>query len=369
MLDGLVPPLDYLVSPPLGGAAASAVYKLFPARNFASCRTRWDNTRTLGIGYKRSRGCSCMGRSQEIIVLDSERRFLEYTRPGTARLLLKEGKARVFSRQPFAIMLLRTVSAAEIRRRIVMPAPRNFTEYFRNEKDVYVQNLANAQVSCEFPIGPNRVEGFTFPHNRDPINLTQHIPFHAIKDSMDFRKMLSRRPPALQLLNEEEYNAYFEKRASQQGLKDRSGKLDIDAAIDSSEEKRRRTADKNLRENVTDKDPEPIHEVIESGTGPKGATHFGERNRVMPKEVVAEDDIINPRVLHLCNQVKNEIPEEERMPAKDLLDELQGLPDLKLDDLEHIRAHGFYKSVKKWSKQKMSEISDSEEAENTSADE
>lgn len=243
-----------------------------------------------------------------------------------------------------------------------MPAPRNFTEYFKDEHDVYVQNLANAQVSCEFPLGNNRVEGFTFPHNRDPINLSQFIPFQAIKDSMDFRKMLSRRPPALQLLTQPEYEAYYKTRAQSSGLVNQDGEPDLDAAIDASEERRRRTADRNLREKVTDKTPEPIHEVIESGTGPKGATHFGERNRVAPKEIVSEDDIINPRVLHLCNQVKQEIPEEERMPAKDLLDELQSLPNLKLDDLEHIRAHGFYKAVKKWSKQKMSEMADKEEA-------
>jgi hypothetical protein len=49
------------------------------------------------------------------------------------------------------------------------------------------------------------------------------------------------------------------------------------------------------------------------------------------------------------------------MPAKDLLEELQDIPELKLDDLEHIRAHGFYKSVKKWAKQQMSELSSNEE--------
>lgn len=299
--------------------------------------------------------------SQEVVVVDSEKRFLEYTNPGMARKLLREHKAKVFSRSPFAIMLLRTVSVSTIRKRNVMSTPRNFTDYFKTERDVYVQNLANAQVSCEFPIAQGRTEGFTFPHNRDPINLTQHIPFHAIKDSMDFRKMLSRRPAALQLLTQEEYDAFFAKKANQMGLKDETGKPDIDAAVDASEEKRRRTADKNMRERVTDKDPEPIHQIVESGTGPKGAAHFGERQRVAHSEMVSEDDVINPKVLHLCNQVKNEIPEEERMPAKDLLEELQDIPELKLDDLEHIRAHGFYKSVKKWAKQQMSELSSNEE--------
>jgi hypothetical protein len=294
-----------------------------------------------------------------VIVVDSEKRFLEYTDPWAARKLLKTRQAIVFSRSPFAIMLLRNVSVSEIRRRRVMPV-RNFTDHFKDEHDVYVQNVANAQVSCEFPIAPGRVEGFLFPHVRDPINLSQFIPFHAIKDSMDFRKLLSRRPPALQILTQEEYMAYYKDKAKRIGLVDAKGNPDTDAAIDATEEKRRRTADRNLREPITDKSPEPIHEVTERGTGPGGAAHFGEKQRVSAKEMISEDDVINPRILHLCNQVKNEIPEEERMPAKDLLEALQEIPTLTMDDYEHIRAHGFYNTVKKWAKQQMSALAEKE---------
>jgi len=301
--------------------------------------------------------------SQDVIVLDSQRKFLEYTYPGRARFLLKSGKAKVHSRSPFAIMLLYEMPVTSMRRTQVMAAPRNFTEYFKEERDVYVQNLADAQVSVEFPLGNNRVEGFTFPHSRDPINLSQFIPFDGIKASMDFRKMLSRRPPALQLLDKTEYEVYFKKKAASMGLQTKEGKPDVDAAIDASEEKRRRIADKSLREKVTDKTPEPIHEITERGSGPHGEAMFGERQRVAAKEMISEDDIINPRVLHLCNQVKAEIPEEERLPAKDLLDAIQDIPDLKLDDLEHIRAHGCYKSVKTYAKQKMSEMSAAEDKE------
>jgi len=180
--------------------------------------------------------------------------------------------------------------------------------------------------------------------------------------------MLSRRPPALQLLTEDEFDSYFTKQAKSKGLLDTDGTPDVDAAIDASEEKRRRTADRNMRENVTDRETSPIHEVTESGTGPGGAARFGERQRVSPSEIVAEDDVINPRVLHLCNQVKNEVPEEERMPAKDLLEEIQSIPELKLDDLEHIRAHGFYKTVKKWAKQAMTKLVEREEADDESED-
>ena len=303
---------------------------------------------------------------EEVIVVDSEKCFLEYTNPGMARKLLREHKARVFSKAPFAIMLFRTVSATEIRRRRAMPSVRNFTDYFKQERDVYVQNVANAQVSCEFPLAPGRVEGFLFPHNRDPINLSQFIPFHAIKDSMDFRKLLSRRPPALQLLTEDEYRAFFKDKAKKNSLLDAEGEPDVDAAIDASEERRRRTADRNLREPITDKNPEPIHEVVEKGTGPGGIPHFGEKQRVASKEIVTEDDVINPRVLHLCNQVKSEIPEEERMPAKDLLESLQEIPVLTMDDYEHIRAHGFYKTVKKWAKQQMGSLSEKDDEDGVS---
>jgi hypothetical protein len=293
---------------------------------------------------------------QGILVLDSEKRFLEYTKPPLARKLVKEGKAIVISKDPFAIQLLHSKPIDSIRRKRRDMAIRNFTEYFKEERDVYVQNMASAQVSVEFPINNNRTEGFTFPHSRDPVNLTQHIPFDAIKSSMDFRKMLSRRPPALQLLSQEEYEAYFSKRAKSKNMMDSEGKPDVDAAIDESEERRRRTADRTLREPVSGNAPQPIHEVTEKGTGPGGAKFFGERERVSPSEMVSEDEIINPRVLHLCNQVKAEIEEEERMPARELLEALEDIPDMKLDDLEHIRAHGYYKSVKKWAKQRTAEL-------------
>ena len=46
------------------------------------------------------------------------------------------------------------------------------------------------------------------------------------------------------------------------------------------------------------------------------------------------------------------------MPAREFLEALQDINNLKLDDLEYVRAHGYYKSVKKWAKKQMSEIVD-----------
>lgn len=297
--------------------------------------------------------------SLEVLVVDLERKFLEYTKPALARKYLREGKARVFSKNPFTIQLLYTKQSSSIRRKNM--AIRNFTEYFKDERDVFIQNISNAQLSLEFDMGNNRVEGFTVPPTRDPINLTQHIPFIAIKNSMGFRKMISRRPPVLNLLDDDEYSAFYAKKAKSLNLFTNENLPDVEAAIDVAEDKRRRVADKTLREPVADSTPDPIHQVIERGTGPGGAKHFGEKERVSPMQIITEDEIINPRVLHLCNQVKSDIPEEERMPAKELLEALEDVPNLTLDDFEHIRSHGFYKTIKKWAKAKASELMQAQE--------
>lgn len=290
--------------------------------------------------------------NQEVIVLDSENKFLEYTNPGMARKLLKEKKAKIFSRNPFSIKLIRNVKTSSIRRKTM--AVKNFTDYFKEERDVYVQNMSNSQVSMEFPMGNNRVEGFTLPPTRDPVNLTQEIPFEAIKRSMDFRKMLSRRPPAIQLLDEEQYLTYFKKKAASRGLKTSDGAIDVDAAIDDAADKRKRMQDRSVK--TTESTPEPLHEVTERGTGPGGAKRFGEKERVTSTAPVSEEEMINPRVLHLCNQVKSELEDKERMSARDLLEALEDIPNLKLDDYEHVRAHGYYRSVKKWAKKQMERV-------------
>lgn len=297
----------------------------------------------------------------DVIVVDANSRFLEYTHPGAARILLKSGKASIFSTNPFAIKLNREVDKSSIRRGKSMASqtPRNFTEYFSKERDVYVQNLADAKVSVEFPLSSGQSEGFLFTNSKDPVNLSQYIPFDAIKASMDFRKLLSRRPPVLNLLTEQEYMAYYTRKAQSMKLVNANKKPDVEAAIDLAESKRAKASDKTLK--LTNETPKPLHEVVESGSGPGGATMFGERSRVASTEVVTEEEVIKPRVLHLCNQVKAELPEEEKMSAKDLLSELQELSGLTIDDLEYVRSHGYYKTVKKWAKEELAKLAASEE--------
>lgn len=72
------------------------------------------------------------------------------------------------------------------------PTITNFTEYFREERDVYVQNKSNTQVSLQFETSPGRIESVLIPRDKKPLNLTQIVPFTAIKASVDLRKKIGR---------------------------------------------------------------------------------------------------------------------------------------------------------------------------------
>jgi hypothetical protein len=293
----------------------------------------------------------------DVRVLDASSKLLESCHPARARLLVKEGKAEWYLNDPPTIQLNRAVKPSEIRssvmsnRQIV-----NWTEYFATEHDIYVQNVANAQISLSFEIAPGNTQSFLVPHTRDPFNLTQHIPFAAIKSSADFRKMINRRPAALTVMSEDEYKDYYIKKAKA------TGQTDWMSAVDSAEEKRTGMQNKTAIKDVPK--PTPIHKVVEDGQ------LFGEKKTVQSLDGnVSEDEIINPRVLHLCQQVNVQIEDAQKMKAHALLEELQTIEgDLKIDDFEYVRAHAYWKTVKAWAKTRIAALSsdDSEGAEEPS---
>ena len=282
-------------------------------------------------------------REQHIVVLDANQCFLEYTHPAIARKLLKQGSAVVYSRDPFAIQLSRSVDSPDRHRRNykIMAQVINFTEFFREERDIYVQNVSNCQVSVTFDVGGHS-ESYLFPNIKDPVNLTRFIPFAAVKGSMDLRRMLNRSPPALNLLTEEEYMMYFESKAQRLGLDS------ADSAISLAEQQR--TAIQNHTPLPDAPDPVKIHEVVEDGK------HLGEKKLVRPIETVHEDEEINPKVLNLCLQVHSSIPEQQKMTATQLLNELDVIPNLRLIDYEYIQSHGHYKSVRNLARKKVAEF-------------
>lgn len=275
----------------------------------------------------------------EVLVLDSERRFLDYTHPATARKLLKEGKAVVYSRNPFAIQLNKAVEApGRFKRKEIDMGVVNFTKFFEKEQDVYVQNVSNCQVSVQFNLGPGQSESFLFHASKDPVNLTQRIPFHAIKQSMDFRKMLNRVPPALQVLNEDEYQAFYARQAKSQNLKS------IDEAIQKADE---RAAAARGHIPMADA-PKPMKTTDVHPEDAGKAAH------------VQEQDEVKPQILNLCLQVHAQLDEQSRMPAQQFISELDQIPDLNMMDWEYVQGHGYYKSVKNLARKKIADLAAAE---------
>lgn len=230
----------------------------------------------------------------------------------------------------------------------------NWTDFFNSPRDIYAQNVSNCQVSVEFETSPGNRTGFLFPQTRDPVNLTQHIPWEAIKNSIDFRKMLNRRPPAVLLMNEEEYTAYFAQKAAR--MSEAGRPISTEDAMDQSSEKLQRIH--NKQDYTTDETPEPLHKVTQDDA------HFGGKKRVEANEQLSEDEIIHPRVLHLCNQVHVDIPDKEKMRAHVMMEELDNIgPDLKMDDYEYIRSHSYWKTVKNWARSQISAAVNKDNAE------
>jgi hypothetical protein len=227
----------------------------------------------------------------------------------------------------------------------------NFSSYFKDEKEVFIQNVAEAQVTVAFDGTNGHAENYLFPNSRDPINLSDYIPFNIIKGSLDLRKMLGRKPQALTILSEEEYKAYYTKKAISNELftKDTKGKKvpDINAAIKLADEKRQGVQAKLPLADA--KAPKPIRHVDEDGE---------EENDDIDHKQAFMDDIVNPKILHLCNQVNTGLADKEKMSASELLSELADIESrLKITDYEYVINHGYYKSVKNYAKKKMGELS------------
>lgn len=285
----------------------------------------------------------------EVIVLDSERRFLEYTHPATARRLLKDGNAVIYSKAPFAIQLTKPIERPQRtdRNEQIMAQINNYTEFFKEERDIYVQNISGCQVTVSFEVSPGRSESYLFVNTKDPVNLTRFIPFQAVKSSMEFRRMLNRVPPALQLLNGTEFELYYQKAAEKQGL------ASPEEAMEKAEEKRIAI---QRHEPLKDApDPIKIHEVVEDGQRP------GEK-KIVQSNVTAMEEEINPRVLNLCLQVHPNIPDQQKWSAQQVLAELDSLDGLNLMDWEYLQSHGYYKSVKNLARKKVSEMAAAAEA-------
>jgi len=238
----------------------------------------------------------------------------------------------------------------------------NWTEFFKEERDIYVRNLTETNISLMFGSGPN-IFYVTVPMSPDPMNLTSEVSFADIKSSQDFRKIANARQaktgrPYVQIMTEAEFRQYYDDRA-------RAMRVTAEEAIARAERARSEWRDQQRANAETGvvSNPEPIHRVVEQGSGPGGATHMGEKQRVAPTTgFINEDELIRDRLRALMFDVRHSVLEEQKhaqgqgrpfdaskVPtAESLLKVLVTMQDLTEDELEHIRSKGYWPSIKRW---------------------
>jgi len=264
-----------------------------------------------------------------IPVLDSENKFLSYTNPAKARILMDNGKVRVFSKNPFMLQLKGEPGDSKMADvKTFRSAMVNFTNYFTTEREVYVQNVSNSQIALNFSMGPGNDFPVIIPKTRKPFNLTHYVPFAAIKNSTDLRKILTRRPPALQLLEEEVYMKYYEDiaTANNTSVDDEMGK-----AYD-------------IMEGIMRKDKLPS-ETLQREM---------ETLKEEKIEALMKPDVIHPSVIGLCAK-SDPNQGTQRLAAGDFIEDLRSLaPELTREDWEFVQSKAPYKTVKSFA-QKMQE--------------
>lgn len=159
----------------------------------------------------------------------------------------------------------------------------------------------------------------------DPICISKYASFDIIRESSDFLQAVN--SGIMKLMTHKEANAYFQKKAS---------------LLKTSPQELINKAEQSARDEFSNRQ--------------KQNNDVDVSQRVVTPSVATED-VVNPRLHHLCAQVQPRLAENEKMPVKELMSEVLDLEDsLTLDDLAYLQANGFYPTVKKWAESKYLEV-------------
>lgn len=275
-----------------------------------------------------------MNTEKNIPVLNIDNRFLSYTSPAKARILIKKGRALVFNKNPFMIKMMGDGENDMVSRSTKVGLAgsliTNFTKYFSQEREVYVQNMGSTQISLSFPDGMGEHAYIIIPRTRKPFNLTQHVPYDSIKRSMDFRKIINRKPPLLRLIEEDEFIDYYEK------LSERN-KSSFEDELGKAQDLQNSLMNKTVL--ATDRMQREMEDKLE------------EKMEELEKPVE-----MHPKVIGLCAQADKE-QGHQRISAGDFIEELEALElELKVDDYEFVTTRGVYKMVKNFAAKKLDEL-------------
>lgn len=211
----------------------------------------------------------------------------------------------------------------------------NFTRYFaevrESQSDVWVRTVGDRQVSIVVPDAHGEKTSFVVPNTGDPYNITQRFPLEDIQRSPDIRHFVATKQ-WLELMTTPQVEAFYAKRAKKRGIT-------VEQAIDAAEVRREKIY--SLQPMDLGATNKPIDDLAGEGED----------------TVVRIDQVVNPRVIHLCHQVSMEIPENQRWPASKLLDELEIIENvLTAEDFQYIIGSGRYKSIIRWADTRMKQV-------------
>lgn len=243
----------------------------------------------------------------------------------------------------------------------------NWYEIFSDpSKDIWVQNQTDKQISLEIEIAPGQTDGKPLPPSRDPVCLTEKWTHKQLRDSANFKLMLGKRHegrPAMLLLTEDQVEQYFEVKAQQMGAYTPDGEPDIAAAMAKAQQTYERLTAMETEDNVNAQNlhgfapPKSAQELMNMELANRGiqrdvdgrVTSFrpqaGELANLGGQEVMM-NEVVHPRVLHICRQGSLQLPQEQRWTADQMWNELEPLwPNLDEPTLQYVESHGTYRSI------------------------
>jgi len=270
-----------------------------------------------------------MAKANSIPVLDSSEKFISKTTSAKARILIKKGKASIFSIDPFIIKLM----DRETKEKAMSHSFFDFFAYFKEERPIFAQNIGNTILSFGFKTSYGQEDSIMVPNTPKPFCLTDYVSFDRLKESIDLRKMLNREPRVLKLLTKEEFLAYYENLAEINGTS-------VDEELDAGRKAHLGIVDRSKLYPTTTESMKK--------TAPPTAQFADEKVEVDPQP--------SPKVVGLCARVGVDLEDSEKMAESDLMERLAALPELTEADFDYIQSKGHYKKVKKWASNRLEKL-------------
>ena len=327
-------------------------------------------------------------------MLDADKQFVTYVQLGVARKMMREKKAAMFRKAPFTVILPRGVVsvpelnwAASRRRNMTaqtqhpQDAAQTLYSYRQGntwdeqiqagQTEVWVANVSPLHLSLDIETLNGTSKPLLLPIGGDPINLADKgFNLETLRNSSDFKRLLSARfedKPILKLMSEKAVMKHYEMAARENNWMDSRGNPDIGRAVLDAVE-RGKVIVKGEKSAAIQKREDGSYKFSPPRSLQELQSKLAEVNEVKERKdmPIRVEEVVNAKVIHICHQVSNHIPANDRWSEEKLNSELRSLWNLlKEDDFIYLESHGRYKSVKDKAHKRLRALYDAAEAATT----